>query len=104
MRQVINAIMDPEIQGHFMSSGFDFILGVNALMRAMPQPKFMRESESKEAEDIEEVVQDVEKAPTPKKKTSPKSIKIETPEDVPIPKKKPATRTGKKPVAKKSEE
>lgn len=102
MRQAVNAIMDPEIQGHFMSAGFDFIMGVNALMRAMPQPKFMRESEFEDAEVPEEVE---EEAPIPKKRTSPKSIKIETPEDVsPSPPKKTTTRSRKKPATTKSKE
>lgn len=60
IKQVFDAITDPEIQGHFMSSGFDFVLGINALMRAMPQPKFMRDDESEEVKDVEVEV------PTPK--------------------------------------
>ncbi len=91
MKQVVNAFMDPEIQGHFMSSAFDFVLGVNSLIRAMPG--FLRETESEEPE--------VE-VPKPKKSSPPRSIKIETPEDTPP--KKTATRSRKKPVTVKSEE
>lgn len=69
MRQVVNAVMDPDIQAHFMNAGFDFILGINALMRAMPQPRFMKESEFEE------------EVTTPKKRHSPESIEIETPEE-----------------------
>lgn len=102
MKQAVNAIMDPEIQGHFMSAGFDFILGVNALMRAMPQPKFMRESEFEDSEDLEDMEEEV---PTPKKRASPKSIKIETPEDVPLsPPKKTTTRSRKKSATAKGKE
>lgn len=96
IRQIVDAMMDPEIQGHFMSSGFEFILGINALMRAMPQPEFMKGSKSEEEEE-EEV------APKPKKSSSPRSIKIETPEEVPPPK-KTTTRSKKKPATVKSEE
>ena len=40
--EFIAAVTDPEIHRHFMMAGFEFLMGVNAMMKAMPMPEVIR--------------------------------------------------------------
>lgn len=40
--ELIAAVTDPEIHRHFMMAGFEFLMGVNAMMKAMPMPEVVK--------------------------------------------------------------
>lgn len=76
MRQTFDALTDPDIQVHFMTAGFEFMTGLNALIREMPQP-FMDYDEYDDGHDEEEDHDEESK----KSKRSPRSIEITAPEE-----------------------
>jgi ElaB/YqjD/DUF883 family membrane-anchored ribosome-binding protein len=84
-KQTFDAFTDPKVQGHFMNAGFEFVMGINSLIRSMPRPPFMRDEDDYrneyeyrreyERRPPEDDYREAEQRPTPK------SIKIRTPED-----------------------
>ena len=48
--QVFNAFTDPDVQKHFLVMGMEFMMGMNALIRAMPFPDFVKEAAGKAEE------------------------------------------------------
>ncbi len=44
---VISTLMDQDFQKHMASAGFEFIMAVDALMKAAPMPDFVREATEK---------------------------------------------------------
>jgi hypothetical protein len=47
---VFNAFTDPEVQKHFMVMGMEFMMGMSALIKAMPFPDFMKDAAGKAEE------------------------------------------------------
>lgn len=92
VRQLYKVAMDPEIQGHFMTAGFEMMMGINAALRAMPVPDFIKEE--KEGPKSEEPAAE-ESKPKSKPKAESKSIAIDAPDEVP----KTVTRRRKKPAS-----
>ncbi len=90
-RQIYKTAMDPEIQRHFMKAGFEIIMGINAAMRSMPVPDFMKE----EMAEPEEKAEPEEAKPKRRPKAQSKAITIDAPEEVP----KTVTRRKKKPAS-----
>lgn len=74
MRQTFDALTDPDIQVHFMTAGFEFITGLNALIREMPQP--FADYDEYDEEDYDEDGEENKKS-----KRSPRSIEITAPEE-----------------------
>ena len=48
--EVFNAFTDPDVQRHFMKMGMEFMMGMNALIKAMPFPDFVKEAAGKAEE------------------------------------------------------
>lgn len=44
---VFNMFTDPEVQKHFMTMGMEFMMGMNALMRAAPMPDIVKDMAEK---------------------------------------------------------
>jgi hypothetical protein len=49
-QEMFNAFTDPDVQRHFMAMGMEFMMGMNALMRAMPFPDCVRDMADKAGE------------------------------------------------------
>ena len=108
MSQAFDAFTDPDIQAHFMTAGFEFLTGINSLIRGMPQP--FRNDDEYDDEDYEEDYDE-----DGQDKRSSRSIEIRIPEEDEVeeePKKEETTKTNskstsgtrKRSTAKKSEE
>lgn len=97
-RQTFGAFMDPRVQGHFMNAGFEFIMGVNSLIRSLPRTPFEEDDYYDDYYYDEE-----EDYRRPRKRSSPRSIEIKTPEDEEEDF-RPGTRGRKRSPARKSEE
>jgi hypothetical protein len=91
VRQIYKIAMDPEIQGHFMTAGFEIMMGINAAIRSMPVPDFIKEETEAKAEKAEPE----EAKPKRRPKAQSKAIAIDAPEEVP----KTVTRRKKKPAS-----
>ncbi|MCK9333506.1 MAG: hypothetical protein M0Q19_10120 [Candidatus Cloacimonetes bacterium] len=50
---VVTMLTDPDVQKHFMAVGFEFFMGINALMKAAPLPSVVKDAMNK-AEDIKD--------------------------------------------------
>jgi len=49
-QEVYNAFTDPEVQRHFLAMGMEFMMGMNALISAMPFPEQMKDMAKKAEE------------------------------------------------------
>ncbi|MDR0309931.1 MAG: hypothetical protein LBH88_04160 [Candidatus Methanoplasma sp.] len=87
-QEAFNAFTDPEVQRHFMAMGMEFMMAMNALMRAMPFPDTFKDMADK-AEEARKKASDaarsgkptaekVEIRSAPKKPASPKTNTAKT--------------------------
>lgn len=98
--EFIAAVTDPEIHRHFMLAGFEFLMGVNAMMKAMPMPEVVRATMELAKETREKTFEEAKENYSKKKAASessgPVSQKIEIIEkqdsEEAAPKKKARTR------------
>lgn len=79
-RQTFGAFMDPKVQEHFMTAGFEFIMGVNNLIRALPHTPF-EENDYRDDYYYDDDEEEEEVYQKPKKRSSPRSIEIIASED-----------------------
>ncbi|MGE0015659.1 MAG: hypothetical protein AB7S83_05735 [Candidatus Methanomethylophilaceae archaeon] len=96
VRQIYKVAMDPVIQGHFMTAGFEIMMGINAALRSMPVPDFIKE----DTDAKEEKAGPEEAKPKRRPKAQSKAIPIDVPEEVP----KTVTRRKKKPASEEQDE
>ena len=50
MKDVASAFLNPEVQRHFINMGLELMMGVSALVEAMPKPKIVEEVVEKASE------------------------------------------------------
>ena len=50
MKDVASAFLEPEVQRHFVNMGLEMMMGVSALINAMPKPKVVEEVVEKASE------------------------------------------------------
>ncbi len=94
-KTMFDAFADPEVQKHFMAMGMEFMLGMNALMKAMPVPDCMKDMADKAEKARKEASENFSKAAggkASKPSAPPEKINVE-----PAPKKKPAAAKDKTP-------
>lgn len=90
---VVNMITDPDVQKHFMAMGFEFIMGMSALMKAAPMPETIRDMAAK-AEEMRKTASDNFCQSNPdcskkQKSEAPEKIEIQSvPKKQAVPKKK----------------
>ena len=73
MKGVIQALTDKEVQGHFMRMGLEMIMGIGALIKALPLPEEMAplvENVTEQTDALGEIVNRKEPG-APKKKKKP---------------------------------
>lgn len=75
--EVFNAFTDPEVQKHFMVMGMEFMMGMNALVRAMPFPDFVKEAAGRTEEAGKNASGEVLRSKKSKPKAEPERIDIE---------------------------
>ncbi|MDR3075206.1 MAG: hypothetical protein LBU30_04120 [Candidatus Methanoplasma sp.] len=84
---VVNMLTDPDVQRHFTAMGIEFMMGINALMKAAPIPDSVRDMADKAEEARKNASEGIRKAGfecgTGSKPASPEKIEIKS-----VPKKK----------------
>ncbi|MDR1690419.1 MAG: hypothetical protein LBR42_01070 [Candidatus Methanoplasma sp.] len=75
---VFNAFTDPEVQKHFMKMGMEFVMGVNALVKAMPFPEGFRDMADKAEEARKSAAEDFAKSSGRTKPAAPEKIEIKS--------------------------
>ena len=104
MKETLLFVTNPEMQSHFMTAGFQFMMGINAAIRALPLPEFVKESVESVEKAREQTAQNMCKAnpecrfkPREKPKSGRIEINVSEESETPEPETKPRTsRTRKK--------
>ncbi|MCL2509491.1 MAG: hypothetical protein FWF07_00220 [Methanomassiliicoccaceae archaeon] len=95
-QEVFNAFTDPEVQKHFMAMGLEFMMGMSALVSAMPFPDGVKDMADKAKEARKKSAENFSKANADRSKGSDSAA----PEKINI---QPAVKKKSPPKAKKEE-
>lgn len=77
MKEVVYFATNPEMHSHFMAAGFQFMMGVNAAIKAMPLPDFVKESIDSMEEAREQTAERMRKSKSDSSDEKPKTGRIE---------------------------